>query len=103
MAKLKLIANPTFKAIVGIPVAGGEPQPVEFTFKHRTKSELDAFLQTLAEKPEVDTTLEIIEGWDLEDKFNKDNVTELLENYIGSAVAIYQVYLDELIRAKAKN
>lgn len=31
---LKLIPNPTFKAKVLIPIAGGKPEPVEFTFKH---------------------------------------------------------------------
>jgi hypothetical protein len=41
MAKLKLVANPTFRAKVGIPVAGGPEVPVEFVFKHRTKTALD--------------------------------------------------------------
>ena len=38
--KFSLVANPTFTRAVEIPVAGGKPATVEFTFKHRTR---DAF------------------------------------------------------------
>ena len=44
MGKFKLVAEPTFKATVNIPVAGGDSEPVEFTFKHRTKDQLENLL-----------------------------------------------------------
>lgn len=103
MGKLKLVASPTFKAKVGIPVAGGKAVDVEFVFRHRTKTELDEFIKTRAEKSDVDSFLDMIAGWDLEDEFNADNVQLLLENYIGAAVTTYRAYIDELVANRAKN
>lgn len=103
MGKLKLVANPTFKAKVGIPVAGGEPVEVEMVFKHRTKSDLDKFMSSREDKTDVESFMEMVDGWDLEDKFNKESVGLLLENYIGSALATYRVYVDQLVQARVKN
>ena len=103
MAKLSLVANPTFTAKVGIPVAGGDPVEVVFTFKHRTKDELDEFIKTRADKPDTDSFLEMVVGWDLEDKFTPENAGLLLQNRIGTALATYRVYVDELIGAREKN
>jgi Domain of unknown function (DUF1789). len=104
MAKLKLIANPTFKAKVPIPVAGGESVGVEMTFKHRTKSGLEEWLKAPREdKSDTDIFLEMVEAWDLEDPFNRENVELLLENYMGSAVATHRTYIDQLIQAKLGN
>lgn len=101
--KLKLVAEPTFKALVNIPVAGCDAVPVMFVFKHRTKDELDEFIKTRADKPDVDSFLEMVAGWDLEDKFTPENAALLLQNRIGTALATYKVYIDELIGARAKN
>ncbi len=103
MARLALNAAPTFTAKVGIPVAGAEPVPVAFTFRHRTRSALDEFIKTRADKADTDTFLDMVIGWDLEDEFNRENVERLLENYIGTALAAYRVYVDELIQGKSKN
>jgi hypothetical protein len=103
MAKLKLVANPTFKAMVGIPVAGGEPVPVEMIFKHRTKTETEEFIKSRVGKEEVETFMEMVEGWELEDEFNKESVKTLLENYAGAGLATFRVYIEELVQAKIKN
>jgi len=103
MAKLALKANPTFLAKVGIPVAGGASVDVLFTFKHRTKTELVEFVSTRQDKSDQETFLEMVTGWDLEDAFTPENVKELLENYIGAALAVYEAYKTELIKAKAGN
>ena len=103
MAKLKLVANPTFRAKVGIPVAGGVEVPVEFVFKHRTKTALDEWIKSRTDKGDIDSFMEMVEGWDLEDPFNRENVETLLENYIGTALATYRVYVDQLIQSKLKN
>lgn len=103
MAKFKLVANPTFKAKVGIPVAGGEHVEVEFTFKHRTKTALEEFIASREKQSDVDTFLEMVSGWDLADEFNKENVETLLENYIGAALETFRVYLDQLVQARLKN
>lgn len=103
MAKLKLVAAPTFKAKVGIPVAGGEPVEVLFTFKHRTKTALDAWIKDRTNKSDADAFMDMVEGWDLEDTFNAENVEVLLQNYIGTALATYRVYVDQLVQSKLKN
>lgn len=103
MAKLKLVAEPTFKAKVGIPVIGGEPVPVEFVFKHRTKTALTEWLKTRDGKAEVDILLDMVEGWDLEDAFNRDNALLLVENYHGAALVALQTYVEQLAQAKLGN
>lgn len=101
--KLKLIANPTFKAKVGIPVAGGDPAEVMFEFKHRTRDELAAFLRALDEMTDVQMALAVATGWDLTDAFNEKNVALLMQNYIGSTRAVLDVYVTELAQARLGN
>lgn len=104
MAKLKLVANPTFKAKVAIPVAGSAPVPVEFTFKHRTKAQLDEFIKSREKAADVDSFIEMVEAWDIEgEEYTKEAVETFLQNYIGAALATYRAYVDELVQAKVKN
>ena len=103
MAKLSLVANPTFKAKVGVPVAGGESIDTVFTFKHRTKDDLDEFIKTRADKSDAESFLDMVSGWDLQDEFTPENVETLLQNYIGTGLAAFRVYIDELIGARVKN
>lgn len=101
--KLVLKAAPTFSAKVGIPVAGGATVDVQMTFKHRTKTQFDEFLASRPNTKDVDSFLDMVCGWDLQDPFSHEAVSELLENYIGAAVATYLVYVNELTRAKLGN
>lgn len=103
MAKLTLVANPTFKAKVGVPVAGSSPVEVEFVFKHRTKTALDEFIKSRADKPDAESFLAMVDGWNLDDEFNAENVELLLQNYIGTALATYRVYVDQLVQARLGN
>jgi len=103
MAKLKLVANPTFKAKVGIPTAGGDPVEVEFTFKHRTKAALDQWMKDMTGKGNAEYILGFVEAWELEDALTKENIETLLENYMGASQAIIDVYFDELYPAKLGN
>ena len=103
MAKLTLNPAPTFKAKVGIPVAGGAAVDVEFTFRHRTKTQLEEFVKSRADQTDVSSFMDMVVGWELEDAFGVPAVELLLENYIGAAVATYRTYLRELIEGKAKN
>lgn len=103
MAKLSLLAAPTFSAKVGIPLAGGAVVEVEMTFKHRTKDALDEFMQSRAGKSDVETFLDMVQGWELDDEFGKESVERLLQNYIGAGLATYRKYIDELVQAKLKN
>jgi hypothetical protein len=103
MAKLTLKAPPTFCAKVGVPVPGGAPVPVEFTFRHRTKTELENFMSSREGVSDLDSIMEMVEAWDLEEPFDRDGMAALLENYAGAALAIYVGYVDELLQAKRKN
>lgn len=103
MAKLKLNPEPTFKAKVGIPVPGSRPAEVLFTFKHRTRDEVIAWMEGSRDDTDVDSVLDVVVGWELEDEFNRENVERLCNNYPGSGLVIVSAYLDELRGARVKN
>ena len=103
MAKFALKANPTFVSTVGFPIAGGDPVKVAVTFRHRTKTQLDEFIRSREGRTDTATFLEMVAAWDLDDEFNAANVEILLENHIGVAVAAYQAYIEELVRARRGN
>lgn len=103
MAKLSLKAEPTFQEKVAIPVAGGESVDVVMTFKHRTKTELQEFISTRSEKQDHETFMDMVVGWEFDDPFTVDSVKLLLENRIGSGLATYKKYLDELYKHKTGN
>ena len=103
MAGLKLIAAPVFDATVNIPVHGGDPAPVVFSFKHRTQDELKEWRESLEGKPDSGVILEMIEGWEFDDELTVENAETLVQNYSGAAIAILTAYLTEIAQAKAKN
>lgn len=102
-AKLSLTANPTFKAVVEIPIPGAEAAQVEFVFKGRTRTELSELLKGLADKDDADTLMDIACGWELSDPFDKGNIDKMNENYIGAASAVIKKYLSELTAARLGN
>ncbi len=103
MTKLQLVAAPTFKASVLIPVAGSKPVPVEFIFKHRTRTQLTEFATWCEGKTDVEIFLELVSGWNLEDAFSAESAALLLENYPGASLAVYRAYYNELTAAKLGN
>ena len=103
MTKLSLIASPTFKAKVPVPISGGNPVDVEMVFRHRTKKELSEFANSREKKTDTETFMDMVVGWELSDEFTSTNVELLLENYIGAALATYRAYFDEMVKAKLGN
>ena len=103
MAKLTLAIAPTFPFSVTIPKAGDAPVTLKLTGKHRTKSQLDDFLKSRAEKEDVASIQDMATGWDLEDEFNGDNIDLMCQNYIAAPLEIYRAYIAQLIGEKAKN
>lgn len=103
MGKLSLSAAPTFKAKVPIPVPGSDPALVEFTFKHRTRDAVVAWLDAARDDKDEDAVLELATAWDLDDAFTAENIARLCQNYAGAGVAIVNTYLQELRGARAKN
>lgn len=94
--KLVLTANPSFKAKVEIPVAGSKPAEVEFTFRHKSKDALKEWLESMQDKEDAETILDVVTGWDLEDPFDKSAVEKMSQNYVGSISAIIAKYISEL-------
>ncbi len=103
MSKLKLQPDPTFKALVAISMAGAKPVEVEFTFKHRTRTELQKFIEASSERQDADTIMEAATAWELTDAFTKENVELLVENYIAAPRKVFETYLAQLVEGRAKN
>lgn len=103
MAKIKLVPDPTFTAKVPIPVPGGKPVDVEFTFLHRKRDEVKGWIEANAEATDVESIKWCAKGWELDDEFNAENIDLLCQNYAAAGVAILQTYLDALRGARTKN
>jgi hypothetical protein len=103
MAKLNLKPDPTFNGKVKIPIAGKEPAEVMFTFKHRSREDVLAWLQEARQRSDTDTVMDMVVGWELDDAFNRDNVELLCSNYAGAGRAIIEKYLAELRGEREKN
>lgn len=101
--KFSLDPSPTFDAPVPLPVHGGGTVEKRFTFKHRDRDALKQFLDTMSERSDVQTVMEMVKSWELDDDFNEVNVKRLVDNYLGSARAIYDTYLQQLSQAKRLN
>lgn len=110
----KVTPNPTFKAAVEIPVPGGEPQKLPLVFKHKGKKEVaefnDAMLKAGNEQDkakglqaEADLLYSIIDSWEADVEFNRENFDLLLDQYMAASSAIYETYLVELFGAKRGN
>jgi hypothetical protein len=100
---LKLNPEPTFKATIRIPVPGGESEPVEFTFKHRTLTQLKAFGDEIRGKDNAEAVMLLVAGWSLDDAFNLENVQRLVENYPRASAAIVDGYYNELVKGRLGN
>lgn len=104
MAKLKLQPDPTFKAKVEMPVPGAAPVDLEFTFKYRTKSELQAFIKASVEREDdAQTILEMATGWELTDPFSRESIDMLVSNYITAPRVIFDKYVEEHMKVARKN
>lgn len=104
MAAFSLVPDPTFKAKVDIPVPGKKPQKIEFTFKWRDADDFKTFMEGLGNyDSDTDAVLEFVTAWELADAFNRENVEQLVKNYIGSAKALIQAYISENAGARLGN
>lgn len=104
MAKLKLQPDPTFKAKVAISVPGAEPASVVFTFKYRSRQEMDRFLKSVSDMADdVEMILALATGWELADDFTEENVRTLVDSYISAPAEIFETYLKELTGNRSKN
>lgn len=106
MAKIKLQPDPTFKAKADIAVPGGVPVGVTFTFKYRTRQEMERFLKSANENEfddDVKLIMAMVTGWELADDFTEENVRTLVDSYISAPVSIFEAYCRELTGVRSKN
>lgn len=111
MAKIKLIPDPTFKAPVPVPVPGGGVVSVEFTFKHRTRDEMQRLAgrcnpESLDYDPNMTDTQMVMEcasGWELADGFTEENVKTFCAHYIAGPAAVFETYVAEMAGGRLKN
>ena len=103
MAKIRLNPDPTFKTKVSIPVPGASPAPVEFTFKHRTREAIVAWMDEVKDKTDVELVQDVASAWELDDEFNAENIARLCNNYAGAGTSILSAYISELAGARSKN
>ena len=99
--------KPTFKAEVSIPTVEGEGK-ITFIFKHKGRKALKEFFDMLtsesAERDDVDSLIELVDGWSgVDEKFSKEALATLLDNYPGSAMAIFSAYNGALLEGRQKN
>lgn len=103
MAKIKLEADPTFKASVPVPIPGAGSQPVEFTFKWRTRSDVVKWMDAMKDKADAEVIFDTATAWELDDAFTLENVQKLCDVYAGAGCAFVETYLNELRGARTKN
>lgn len=133
MAKtFKIAVNPTFKATVQVPVVGGDPLPISFTFKSMDRLALAktfdswkeqnlAMLKEAQEMEESGTPLnlaewteremkvqvsqlkDIVVGWGFEDEFNDENIEALVATSVSVTDVIIEQYNDAYQRARSGN
>lgn len=106
----KLNPNPTFKASVKVSVPGGDPLPIEFEFKHKTRTGLAEWMKNQGARPDREIVPEFIVGWSGvineagdQEPWSVDSFLKLAENYPAAAVEVYAGYIAALTESKAKN
>ena len=123
----KLNPAPTFKATVRITVPGGDPLPIEFEFKHRTRAGLaewqNGFIKTVPApteddrgavrremRPDREIVDEYIAGWSgvineagLPEPWSIEAFLKLANNYHAAAAEVYLGYVKALQESRTKN
>jgi 3-methyladenine DNA glycosylase AlkD len=104
MAKITLAVEPTFEADAKIPVPGVGFVAFRMTFKWRSKTELKAFFDSIEDqKNDAEAILAIATGWELDEKFDADNINRLIEKYALAPRGIYDSYINELALGRMGN
>jgi len=103
---LKLLANPTFRAKVNIPLPGGEKADFVGIFKHRTADQLREFStgEEAKGRSDIDTVMAMLTGWEEVDaEFSAEAVSQMLQQHHAAARAIGDAYVRELMQARLGN
>lgn len=95
---------PTFRSTVQISQPGGGHRPLIVVFRHKTKSQLDAFCTDM-QPSDAAMAADIVESIPEKppDMSQEQFFKELFENFPASALDIYLAYIRELRGARIKN
>jgi len=107
----KINPNPTFAVAVPLTVPGlPEPLEVTFTFRHKTRDALRAWVESGRGKDEIALLHELIEGWAgvFDDAgapvpYSLTALNNLVGGYWAAQEEISDAYLRELKESKTKN
>ncbi len=131
MARITLGTRPkTFKKTITVAMPEGGMASVEMVYVYRTRSEfgafVDALLQTAGTPPpasqaeedvryslraaleatrdsNADYILQIAQGWNLDEEFNRANLVRLCDELPGAALAIMEHYRAALTEGRLGN
>lgn len=127
MAKIKLGSTPkSFKRTVTVDMLDGTKGTIECDFKYRTRTEFGAFLDSIFKEAGVkpadesdkvaiadlmaktrdtnaDYLLRVLDGWNLDDELNRDNLQQLCDEFPGVANSIMEIYRSAVTEGRAKN
>lgn len=127
MAKIKLGNTPkTFNRTVTVEMLDGTKGSVDCTFRYRTRVEFGAFLDSLfkdagVKAPDADEKvaiaelmartrdtnadylLQVLDGWNLDDELNKDNLQQLCDEFPGVANSIMETYRTQISEGRRGN
>lgn len=100
----KINPEPTFRSVVSIPVPGADPMDLELEFRHKTKDELKAFFTGFEGRDDIDCLMEVVAGWhNCEAQFNRETLSDLLQNYPRANTAILGKYAAETVGSRLGN
>lgn len=131
MARIKLGSRPkTFRHTVTVPMPEGGTASVEMVYKYRTRPEFGAFVDGLLRSTgtappasqdgddvafslrqalqatsdtNADYILQIAEGWNLDEEFNRQSVQQMCEELPGAAIAVIEAYRLALTEGRLGN
>lgn len=117
MAKIKLGNRPkSFKKVIKVPMIDGSEGSIECVFTYRTRTEFGAFIDEITEAAGIkaktdedqkfslkelmektkdssaDYIMKVVEGWNLDEDFTRQNVQQLCDEFPGVAAAIMESY-----------
>jgi len=114
--KFTLNPNPTFKIDVTIPRPGQDDGKVSLTVRHKTRTqmaelekELKSQAEAAAEAGEYSNDAsaayleQVIDSWNIDAEFNRENLLVLLENYPRAFDSIATAFTKELYSIREKN
>lgn len=127
MAKIKLGSTPkSFKRTVTVDMLDGTKGSIECDFKYMTRTQFGAFLDAIFKDAGVKATdddtkvaiadlmaktrdtnaeylLKILDGWNLEDELNKENLQQLCDEFPGAANGLMETFRSAVTEGRAKN